>query len=38
MSLIIFFGFSFFIFMCGVTVISLTFYHWYKTSKENKKT
>jgi hypothetical protein len=33
MSLIIFFGMAFFIFLGGVTVISVTFYQWYKQGK-----
>ncbi len=33
MSLIIFFGYSLFIFLLGVTIISLTFHHWYKLAK-----
>lgn len=36
MSLIIFFGFAFFIFLGGITVMSVTFYHWYKLAKEAK--
>lgn len=36
MSLIIFFGFSLFIFLLGVTVMSVTFYHWYKLAKAAK--
>lgn len=34
MSLIIFFGYSFFIFLLGVTVMGVTFHHWYKLAKE----
>ncbi len=33
MSLIIFFGYSLFIFLLGVTVIAVTFHHWYKLAK-----
>lgn len=33
MSLIIFFGYSLFIFLLGVTVITVTFHHWYKLAK-----
>lgn len=36
MSLVIFFGFALFIFLLGVTVMSVTFYHWYKLAKEAK--
>ncbi len=36
MSLVIFFGYSLFIFLLGVTVMSVTFYHWYKHAKEAK--
>lgn len=36
MSLVIFFGFSFFIFLCGLTAIGVTFYHWYKQAKQAK--
>ena len=34
MSLIIFFGMALFIFLLGVGVLSVTFYHWYKQAKE----
>lgn len=37
MSLIIFFGMALFIFLLGVTVMSVTFHHWYKLAKEAKK-
>ena len=37
MSLIIFFGFALFIFLLGVTVISVTFYQWYKLGKQAKE-
>lgn len=33
MSLVIFFGYALFIFLLGVTVMSVTFYHWYKLAK-----
>ncbi len=36
MSIIIFFGMAFFIFLAGVAVMSVTFYHWYKLAKEAK--
>jgi lipopolysaccharide export LptBFGC system permease protein LptF len=36
MSIIIFFGFALFIFLLGATVVSVTFYHWYKLAKEAK--
>lgn len=36
MSLIIFFGMALFIFLLGVTVVSVTFYHWYKEAKQIK--
>lgn len=37
MSLILFFGMALLIFLAGVTAISVTFYHWYKTAKETKQ-
>ena len=37
MGLIIFFGFALFIFLLGMTIISITFYHWYKLAKEAKE-
>ncbi len=37
MSLIIFFGFSLFIFLSGVLVLSITFYYWFKQFKYAKK-
>lgn len=37
MSLIIFFGMALMIFLLGVTVLGVTFYHWYKQYKLNKK-
>ena len=36
MSIIIFFGMALFIFLLGMTVISVTFYQWYKQAKEAK--
>lgn len=33
MSLIIFFGYSLFIFLLGVAVMGVTFHHWYKQAK-----
>jgi len=36
MSIIIFFGMALFVFLGGVTVVSVTFYHWYKLAKEAK--
>ncbi len=33
MSLVIFFGYSLFIFLLGVTVMGVTFHHWYKLGK-----
>ncbi len=36
MGVILFFTMALFIFLGGVTVISVTFYHWYKTAKESK--
>lgn len=36
MSIIIFFGFALFVFLLGVTVMSVTFYHWFKQAKEAK--
>ncbi|MFN3454418.1 MAG: hypothetical protein ACK41T_05605 [Pseudobdellovibrio sp.] len=36
MSLIIFFGFSLLVFLAGLTVISVTLYHWYKMKKQNQ--
>jgi hypothetical protein len=36
MSLIIFFGLAFFIFVLGIVIMSVTFYHWYKLAKEAK--
>lgn len=38
MSLVIFFGFALFIFLCGVTVISVTFYHWYQQARNKPAT
>lgn len=38
MSLIIFFGMALFIFLVGMTVITVTFYQWYKQAKELKAT
>ena len=36
MAIILFFGYSLFIFLLGVSVVSATFYHWYKLAKEAK--
>lgn len=36
MSLVIFFGFSLLVFLAGVAVISVTFYHWYKQAQQAK--
>ncbi len=36
MSLIIFFGMALCIFLLGMTVILVTFYHWYKQAKQEK--
>lgn len=35
MSLIIFFGMALFIFLAGVLVLSISFYHWRKEKKLN---
>jgi|GEM_PF-7095150 len=37
MSLIIFFGMALFIFLLGVTVMSVTFYHWFTLAQCEKK-
>ena len=37
MSLIIFFGIALIIFLSGVLVLSITFYHWFKQYKLSKK-
>jgi hypothetical protein len=37
MSLVIFFGFALMIFLGGMTVISVTLYHWYKEYRERKQ-
>ena len=36
MSLIIFFGFALLVFLAGMTIISVTFYHWYKEAQQAK--
>lgn len=36
MSLVIFFGFASMVFLAGLTVVSVTLYHWYKLKKEKK--
>lgn len=36
MSIVIFFGFALLVFLAGLTVLSLTFYHWYKQARERK--
>lgn len=36
MGIIIFFTMALFIFLLGVTVMSVTFYHWYKLAKKKK--
>lgn len=36
MAIILFFGMSFLIFIAGVTVIGISFYHWAKVAKEKK--
>ena len=37
MAILLFFGYSLFIFLLGVLVIGLTFHHWYKLAKEAKE-
>ena len=37
MSLIIFFGMALIIFIAGLTILSITFYHWFKDHKLNKQ-
>ncbi len=36
MSLIIFFGMALIIFIAGLVILSITFYHWFKTYRLNK--
>ncbi len=36
MSLVIFFGLAFFIFISGLAVLAITFYHWFKNYKLTK--
>jgi len=36
MSIVIFFSMALFILLLGLTVVSVTFYHWYKLAKEAK--
>jgi len=36
MSLVIFFGFASLVFLAGLTVVSVTLYHWYQLKKEKK--
>lgn len=37
MGLVLFFGMALFIFLLGVTVMSVTFYHWYKIAQEKRR-
>ncbi len=37
MSLIIFFGMALIIFIAGLTILAITFYHWFKDHKLNKQ-
>lgn len=37
MAIILFFGYSLFIFLLGAVVIGLTFHHWYKLAKQAKE-
>lgn len=36
MSLVIFFGMALLIFLGGVTIMAVTFYHWYKQYRERQ--
>jgi hypothetical protein len=37
MAIILFFGYSLFIFLVGAVVVGLTFHHWYKLAKEARR-
>ncbi len=37
MAIILFFGYSLFIFLLGAVVIGVTFHHWYKLGKEARE-
>ena len=37
MAVVLFFTMSFFIFIAGLAVLSITFYHWYKVAQEKKQ-
>ena len=37
MSLVIFFGMALIIFVAGLTILAITFYHWIKDHKLNKQ-
>lgn len=36
MGMLIFFGMALFVFLLGVTVMSVTFYHWFKEYRQSK--